>query len=82
MKKVTNGSKPVSPYEGPRYLKPPRKKPAISGRAFKRWLVDMEYDSQEAARALGVTRTSVLRWSHVGAPRLVKLAMERLAWEG
>lgn len=53
--------------------------PAMTPTAFKRWLRAMGYNHSEAARNIGVSRNSVIKYLKTGAPLKVKLACETLA---
>lgn len=51
---------------------------AMSALSFKRWMTQMGYNHSDAAKALGASRTSIIKWSEAGAPRIVRLACSHL----
>lgn len=53
-------------------------KKEMSATAFKRWLKTMNYSHSKASRELGSSRSSVIKWSKVGAPKTVMLACHHL----
>lgn len=60
----------------------PIKPAAMSALSFKRWMTQMGFNHSDAAKALGASRTSIIKWSEAGAPKVVKLACAHLASGG
>lgn len=51
----------------------------ITAAAFEAWVARMGWSGREAARRLGVSKDSVVRYRREGAPRTVGLACAALA---